>query len=146
MFRAPLLLLMAVAGLAFAQTPSSGGWRRVGDRPPAAQPPSAQPPAPVAQPPANTAQAGGPAAPGQDPEPVDRSDAYGQPSQPSANVPNYDAPSADRSMDQQAPPAANRPGYGLPPEVTVRPGTYLTVRLAQALSSDRNQPGDTFVA
>jgi hypothetical protein len=28
----------------------------------------------------------------------------------------------------------------------LKPGTYVTVRLGQALSSDRNQPGDTFVA
>jgi hypothetical protein len=57
-----------------------------------------------------------------DPEPVDSSDGFGQP-----------APQ-------------NRPAYGLPPELTVKPGTYLTVRIGQMLSSDRNQPGDTFVA
>ncbi len=59
-----------------------------------------------------------------DPEPVDRFDAFGQP-------------------DAQQ-PAPARPSYGLPPELTVRAGTYLTVRLNQVLSSDRNHPGDTF--
>jgi hypothetical protein len=98
------LLFLAASGLVFAQDPNSGGWRRVGDRPPAQ----------------------GPAA--QDPEPVDRSDAWGQSAQPA----------------QQ--PAPDRPSYGVPPEITVRPGTYMTVRLGQALSSDHNQPGDTFVA
>jgi hypothetical protein len=108
------LLLLAASGLVFAQDPNSGGWRRVGDRPPA-QAPAASPQ-------------------GQDPEPVDRSDAYGQPVQ------------ADRDMQGAPPQAAMRPSYGVPPEITVRPGTYMTVRLGQPLSSDRNQPGDTFVA
>lgn len=100
-----LFLLFAAAALAFGQSqPPSGGWRKVGDTPP----PS------------------GPVGPAADPEPVDRSDAFGQP--------------------MQQPAGANRPSYGLPPEVTLKPGTHLTVRLNQMLSSDRNQPGDTFVA
>jgi hypothetical protein len=112
------LLFLAASGLVFAQDPNSGGWRRVGDRPPAQQQ-------------------------SQDPEPVDRSDAYGQPVQQSAPPPVQ----PDRDM-QGAPPQAmtNRPSYGVPPEITVRPGTYMTVRLGQPLSSDHNQPGDTFVA
>lgn len=58
-----------------------------------------------------------------DPEPVDRGDAFGQTGQRS-----------------QAPP------YGLPAELTLRPGTYLTVRVNQFLSSNRNRQGDTFSA
>jgi hypothetical protein len=96
-----LFLLFTAAAFAFAQPPT-GGWRRAGD----AQQPPVGPPA--------------------DPEPVDRSDAFGQP-----------------AAGQQSP--ENRPRYGLPPELTLRPGTYLTVRLNQTLSSDRNRPGDTFV-
>jgi hypothetical protein len=42
------------------------------------------------------------------------------------------------------PPSA-RQSYGPPPEVTLRPGTFVTVRINQMLSSDHNQPGDTFV-
>ena len=65
------------------------------------------------------------------PEPVDRSaaqsDAYGQ---PSASGPQHSAP----------------PAYGLPPQVTLRPGSYVTVRVNQVLSSDRNHAGDTFLA
>jgi hypothetical protein len=95
-----LFLLFTAASFALAQPPT-GGWRRAGD----AQQPPVGPPA--------------------DPEPVDRSDAFGQPA------------------GQQ--PPENRPRYGLPAELTLRPGTYLTVRLNQALSSDRNRPGDTFV-
>src|SRR5438046_6680003 len=108
-----LLVVLAATGLVFAQDqPNSGGWRRVGDRPPT--------PAPVAVP-------SHPAA--DDPEPVAQSDAFGQPAQ-----------------QMPAPAGAYRPAYGVPAEVTLRPGTYLTVRLSQTLSSDRNQPGDTFVA
>jgi hypothetical protein len=53
---------------------------------------------------------------GQDPEPVDRS-------------------------AQHTPPA-----YGLPPQLTLKPGTYVNVRINQALSSDHNHVGDTFSA
>jgi hypothetical protein len=123
-----LLLFLAASGLVFAQ--ESGGWRRVGDRPPAPPPPAASSD-PLAQ-----GQGQGPA---QDPEPMDRSDAYGQP-----------APQQQEPVLQQRPqagqPSMNRSSYGLPGEITLRPGTYITVRLGQALSSDHNQPGDTFVA
>ena len=34
----------------------------------------------------------------------------------------------------------------VPDRLTIRPGTYLTVRMNQALSSDHNQPGDAFTA
>lgn len=94
-----LVFFLTATAIAFAQPPT-GGWRRAGD------------PAPQTAQPA-------------DPEPVDRSDAFGQPA------------------GQQ--PPASRPPYGLPPELTIRPGTYLTVRLNQALSSDGSRPGDTFV-
>jgi hypothetical protein len=40
-------------------------------------------------------------------------------------------------------PAGN---YGVPARLTIKPGTYVTVRINQWLSSDRNQKGDTFTA
>jgi hypothetical protein len=51
------------------------------------------------------------------------------------------------TMPQQTTPrmAVNRPPYGLPAEMTMKSGTYITIRLSQSLSSDRNHPGDTFV-
>jgi hypothetical protein len=49
---------------------------------------------------------------------------------------------ADRYNDRPQ----ERPSYGLPAEVTLKPGTYVTVRTNQPLSSDHNQPGDTFTA
>jgi hypothetical protein len=126
------LLVLAASGLVFAQDSTSGGWRRVGDRPPASLPapaPSAAPAQPQ----------------GQDPEPVDRSDAFGQPVQQQQAQPPFEA-QRDDPPPQQQPIPSDRPSYGLPNELTVRPGTYIVVRLGQPLSSDRNQPGDTFVA
>jgi hypothetical protein len=153
MTRIPIILL-AASGLVFAQDQTTGGWRRA-DAPPPAQPSAS---APVAT-------------PGQDPEPVDRSDAYGQPApngqtapdgqqapgaqaQPSGQpAPNgqmspygQPAPYPAGSLPPQTTTQQARPSYGLPAEVTVRPGTYITARLGQPLSSDHNQIGDTFVA
>jgi hypothetical protein len=36
--------------------------------------------------------------------------------------------------------------YGVPAQLTIRPGTFLSVRVDQMLSSDQNQPGDAFSA
>ncbi len=95
-----LLVLAASMTFACAQDPGAGGgWRRVGDAPPASQN------APVAQAPA--------------PE--------------SAPLP------------QNAPPAPP-PSYNLPSTLTLRAGTFILVRTNQVLSSDHNQPGDTFTA
>jgi hypothetical protein len=127
------VLFLAASGLVLAQSqppaspqPPSGGWRRLGDPPP---PPntSSQPPVTQSQDPA---------------EPVDRSDAYGQPAQGRQNPP------ADPQAGQPPAPSRDRPSYrppyGLPAEVTLKPGTFVTMRINQPLSSDHNQPGDTF--
>src|ERR1022692_1326809 len=50
-----------------------------------------------------------------------------------------------RSDSYDRPPAAV-PHYGLPAALTVKPGTFVTVRVEQELSSDRNQQGDVFSA
>jgi hypothetical protein len=97
---------------------------------------------------------------GQDPEPVDRSDANGQPapqqepiqeplppqSMPPQNMPPQNMPPQGMPPRTMPPANSSRPAYGLPAEVTLKPGTFVTVRIAQSLSSDRNQPGDTFIA
>ena len=47
------------------------------------------------------------------------------------------------------PPPANSYNYNrgpIPANLTLKPGTYITVRLNQGLSSDRNQAGDAFAA
>jgi len=54
-------------------------------------------------------------------------DAYGQPQQRTA-----------------AAPAAARPAYGLPQQVTMKAGTYVTVRINEMLASNKSQVGDSF--
>jgi hypothetical protein len=102
--------LFTGTALLLAQDPQNGGWRRWSDSTPA--------PAPQAQPAAPDMQ--------EDPtQPVARADSYGQPQPPQPQQRN------DR------PPAAV-PHYGLPSALTIRPGTFVTVRVNQELSSDRN--------
>ena len=43
-------------------------------------------------------------------------------------------------------PPPQAPAANLPPQLTIAPGTYLTIRLNQVLSSDHNQEGDAFSA
>lgn len=122
------LTLFTGTALLLAQDPQTGGWRRAGDPPPV-------PPAPTQQ--------GDPAVLDQDPtQPVARSDSYGQPQQ---MPPEQAAPMQQQPMRNDRPPSA-MPRYGLPPEVTIRPGTFVTVRVNQELSSDHNQQGDVFSA
>jgi hypothetical protein len=118
----PLTLLTGSA-LLFAQNSPTGGWRRAGD--PAPAPAAQNQPVP-------------PEVMDQDPtQPVARSDAYGQPTGPDQSAPP--------PMQQQRPPAAV-PHYGLPNAVSIKPGTFVTVRVNQELSSDHNQQGDIFSA
>lgn len=49
------------------------------------------------------------------------------------------------SPDQPEGPTSDS-NYPVPSELTIRPGTFVTVRVNQELSSDRNQPGDAFSA
>jgi hypothetical protein len=120
-----IVVFLAASGLALAQQTVPGGWRRANDAPPQAERQQQDPQ--------------------MDPTmPVDRSDQYGQPQQQA----DQDAPLQDqippdqRNMDQRG----MHPSYGLPPQVTVKPNTYITVRTNQPLSSDHNQVGDTFSA
>jgi hypothetical protein len=122
-FRSLSLTLFTGSALLLAQDPQSGGWRRAGD------------PAPV--PPAQN-QPADPTVLDQDPtEPVARPDAYGQLQQR--------PPQVQVQQQPMRPPAAV-PHYGLPASVTVKPGTFVTVRINQGLSSDHNQQGDLFSA
>lgn len=57
-------------------------------------------------------------------------------------VPDPNADPDNARVDPQAGP----PAPPLPGRLIIQPGTYVTVRLNQALSSDRNQPGDAFSA
>src|ERR1039457_6724955 len=92
------------------------GWRHVGDPAPADQQAQGQDQ--------------------QNPEPIAQPDQEGQPA------------AAPAPMPQAAPRMAHvsRPAYGLAAELAVKPGTYISVRINQALSTDHNQAGDPFTA
>ncbi len=101
---------------------SSGGWRRVGE--------------------------GGPVD-GQ--APVDSRRDYPRDAQ--RDYPRDSARDAQRdyprdSRDSQRPPDYQRPMDGPPPpaQLILAAGSWITVRVNQPLSSDRNQPGDSFTA
>jgi len=71
--------------------------------------------------------------------------------QPAPAAESQDPTQPMDSVDTQAPkPAPNAPTspprYGLPPQLTIKPGTFVMVRVDQMLSSNRNQPGDVFSA
>ncbi len=109
--------MMAVAGFALAQDQTPHAWRSVDD-PPAAQDQSA---------PDQFSQAG--------------------PNSPFPNSPQaggqaapYPGPAA-APYPNQAPP----PNF-IPSQLTIKPGTYVTIRTNQWLSSDQNHVGDTFTA
>lgn len=57
-------------------------------------------------------------------------------------APTSATPAADPNFQQGAPP----PPVNIPSQLTIKPGTYVTVRINQMLSSDRNKAGDTFSA
>ena len=68
-----------------------------------------------------------------------------------------DQAAPDQGAPNQAPASPDGPGpqlptnygpanYGVPPQLTIKQGTWTTVRTNQWLSSDRNQQGDTFTA
>jgi hypothetical protein len=121
--------LIAVAGLAAAQDQTPHAWRSVNDPLPATldQAPDQSAPSPNlnAQP--------------------DQSQGPGQ-----YNAPPYNGsgPAAQQNFPPQnyPPPPDNFGGPPVPARLTIKPGTYVTVRINQWLSSDRNQKGDTFTA
>lgn len=53
---------------------------------------------------------------------------------------------ARRNRQQEGSPPPSRQAYSLPPELTIPAGTFITVRVDQPLSSNRNQVGDVFTA
>jgi len=75
----------------------------------------------------------------------------GEPQNPSQN-PNYPSSpnySQDRNLDpntHQAPEPNSQPSYPVPSQLTIKAGTFITVRLDQALSSDKSHVGDSFTA
>ncbi len=142
--------------------PANGGWRKADD--PNANTAPAQPaPAPADQqaaPPADSApratmdpnysQSGPPPAypnpypaqgqyPNQQPYP-------NQQQYPNQQYPQYPNQQYPNQRYGGPPPAANYNRGPIPAKLTLKPGTFVTVRLNQGLSSDRNQTGDPFTA
>ena len=127
--------LLAATSFAFAQesypppqqqTASTGGWRRVGD----GQTPSSNygPQDAYSQQPSYPAN-----------QPYSQ-----QPSYPPANQPTYGQ--APYNQGNYPPPQNQQPQAPVPAQLTVPAGTFVTVRVNQYLSSDRNQAGDAFSA
>jgi hypothetical protein len=123
---------------------TSGGWKRVGDAPPppdtgvtasnADTAPDANNGYPAMQQPVdpNTQNEQNP--PMQPPPP-----GYGQGAYSGQSGPNYQQPA---TPNYQQPPAPQP----VPAQLTIPAGTYITVRVNQLLSSDKNQVGDAFSA
>lgn len=134
-----------VAGFAAAQDQTPHPWRSVNDPPPAGV---AAEPAPPDQ-----SQNQGFAADQQNPpaQPLDNPapppDA--QQTQAAPPPPPAPAPPVPQQQGQQLPTNYGpnyAPPVNVPPQLSLRQGTYVIVRTNQWLSSDRNQPGDTFTA
>lgn len=121
------LALLAGSGFLFAQNqPSHGGWRRAEEPPPPLEQADPQPDRP-ARPEPNVAQRG----------PLDQ---YGSPV-------GRDGQQRPEGPPQQFGPPPQQQQYGPPPsQLTIKAGTFITVRINQPLSSDHNQPGDAFSA
>lgn len=122
-----ILSLLAVTGIASAQDQNNGAYP--GPYPPQGgqYPQSAQYPQS-----------------GQNPQ-------GGQQAYPQGNMQRYPAPMDYPPQQQGTMPqdSGYRGGYAsaaVPAHLTVKPGTYITVRVNQWLSSDRNQTGDAFAA
>jgi hypothetical protein len=138
LFRSGIAALLLTSSLALAQdqtpvppqtpAPVNGGWRHAGDPAPAA---------PQANAPATQSSAGST-------EPVDQSQANQVPVDQNGNP--YGQPAQQQAPSGQAPQASNRPAYGVPAQLTLKPGTFFTVRINTMLASNKNKPGDLFTA
>jgi len=115
---------LAVTGMAVAQDQTPHAWRTLNDPAPAGA---------VDQGASDPGVANGPQA--------DLQIGQGQNQAP----PNYNQAPPNYN---QAPPNYNQapPNYNVPAQLTIKPGTYVTVRINRWLSSDRNQAGDAFTA
>jgi len=123
------------------QSPADSGWRKFSPAQDPAQAPAQAPSQVTAKP---------------DPsEPVDRSGEEPAKTAPQTTAPPVAAPQtmpqvpAPQPMAAPAPgasaPQANRPpAYGLPPQLTAKQGTYVSLRINQMLNSNRNVTGDGF--
>jgi hypothetical protein len=117
-----IVLLTAAGAMAQDQTPHP--WRTAPDAPPADQPQpySSQQTNPAPAPPNYSSYPSFPNSP-----------QGGQLPDPSTPLPGSGAAPAPQMA-------------AVPPHLTIRPGTFVTIRVNQRISSDHNQQGDTFFA
>ncbi len=141
------IALLAGTSFAFGQNSSSGGgWRRVGDPPPPA--PTQASPAPDPNYSSNQNNNGYPADQSGDPNQSNQAPAGPPPQGPPPNngsygpPPNYQQPNYNQPGYNQP----NQPPAQIPPQLTIPAGTFITARVNQVLSSDKNQAGDAFSA
>ena len=137
--------------------PPNGEWRKAGDPPPQPADADQQPPAPQTPAPQTPApQATAPQATmdpnyGQGQAQQYPNQQYPNQQYPNQQYPNQQYPNQQYPNQQYPnrpyPPAASSYNPGpVPAKLTIKPGTFVTVRLNQGLSSDRNQAGDAFAA
>ncbi|HLH04132.1 MAG TPA: hypothetical protein VKX25_15310 [Bryobacteraceae bacterium] len=98
---------------------SNGGWKRVGDH--------------------SSVYNSDPNGPPAQPAPAYPSSSNGRASYPAIGGQDSQTPAQNQQQPAYAPPP-------IPAQLTVPAGTYITVRINQMLSSDKNQPGDAFTA
>jgi len=65
------------------------------------------------------------------------------PAPPADKQPTYNQQQPNYSQQQ---PDYNQPNYQIPAQITIQQGAFITVRVNQPLSSDKNQAGDAFSA
>jgi len=141
------------------QSAPSGGWRRVDEPPPPQAAPAPQqdtvaPPEAAPRPTLDPSysQQGPPPPPDAQQQPYPGQPYPGQqypgqqyPGQyPSQQYPSQRYPG--QRPPNPYPPSAYVNRGPIPPKLTIKPGTFVTVRLNQGLSSDRNHVGDAFSA
>lgn len=138
--------ILAITGVAVAQDQTPHPWRSVNDPPPAGVA-ADQAPAPPASP--DQAQSQGFPTDPQNaatlPPPADQQQGAPPPAQTNAPPPAQPGLQPPANYGQYYPPNY-APQPNVPAQLTIRQGTYAIVRINQWLSSDRNQPGDTFTA
>ncbi len=113
------------------QTANTGGWRRVGD-------PSA---APNANYDSQSSYNQQPSYPAYGQQPTGQ-----QPSYPAKQAPYGPGPYSNQGNYPPQQQSQQQPQAPVPVQLTMPAGTFVTVRVNQYLSSDRNQAGDAFSA
>ncbi|MBV9301654.1 MAG: hypothetical protein JOY62_07955 [Acidobacteriaceae bacterium] len=124
-------VLLAASPLVYAQNSATNGWPRVDDPQQQQAQADQNQPSPTDQ---NLAPAPGDNQPNYNHSGNNQQPDYNQPTPPpdqsNNNSSNYD----------------NAPDYQIPAQLTIKSGTFITVRVNQMLSSDKNQAGDAFTA